>query len=346
MQQPDIQTHPYPFCPICGSRGRSLYLGLTDVVFNAPGVWNFRKCNNLGCCTLWLDPMPAEDDLPKLYSGYYTHQSPACSTKQFRKLTNRIGTAYLHAKYGYEPLSRSWIDKVLGLVAFLHPAWKDSLDSSVFHLYPKPKRGRLLEVGCGSGTALSFMQKLNWTVTGVDFDEGAVRNARSKGLDVRIGQLSAQSFAENSFDAVVMSHVIEHVPSPGNLLKECLRILNKEGVLVALTPNANSPGHLYYGRNWRGFETPRHLQIFTPNSLKKLTNRIGFDSIEVFTTMNGFVYQDIASKQLARGEKHIMGGHVSMARRISCHIKAVCLGWRRAFIPNCEGEEIVLVCRK
>ena len=46
-------------------------------------------------------------------------------------------------------------------------------------------------------------------------------------VNVRLGQLSAQAFADESFDAVVMSHVIEHVPSPDELLGECRRILKK-----------------------------------------------------------------------------------------------------------------------
>jgi ubiquinone/menaquinone biosynthesis C-methylase UbiE len=291
--------------------------------------------------------MPAEDDLARLYTGYYTHQSPSRShpSNRFRVLLEKAGAAYLHQNYGYKTLSQSRMSKLMGLAVYLHPAWKNNLDSSVFHLDAN-EGGHLLEIGCGSGDALQFMRKMGWRTTGLDFDEGAVRNARCKGLDVRQGQLSDQSFADKSFDAVVMSHVIEHVPSPALLLGECLRVLKKSGTLVALTPNANSPAHIRYGRNWRGVETPRHLQIFTPKSLYKLVNSIGFGEIVVFTTMNGFVYQDLASKQLEAGQKHIMGGHVALVPRILSHIKAFYLGWLRTFLRNHEGEEIVLVCRK
>lgn len=349
MHNNEINTRHCPACPVCGSTGSPLYRGLIDPIFNAPGAWDMSACDNPDCGTLWLDPMPEEADLPKLYSGYYTHQPLALSSPSDASswsLLERVRAAYLHAKFGYEPLSSSWVDNLLGFAAYLYPAWKDSLQASVFHLHAKPG-GCFLEVGCGSGAALRSMQNKGWRVTGLDFDEGAVSNARSNGLDVRQGQLSAQGFADESFDAVVMSHVIEHVPAPVELLAECRRILKKGGVLVALTPNARSSVHRHYGRNWRGIEAPRHLQIFTRSSLVNIAGCAGYNHVEAFTTMNGFVYQTLASFELAGGERHVMGGRVPLFRRILCHVKALGLGWRRVVLPSENiGEELVLVCHK
>lgn len=63
--------------------------------------------------------------------------------------------------------------------------------------------------------------------------------------------------------------------------------------------------------------------------------------------MNGFVYQDLASAELAAGEKHDMGGRVSPVRSILSHMKALGLGWRRVLLASGNtGEELTLVCRK
>lgn len=347
MHNDEIQTRPFPACPVCGSGGSPLYDGLSDRIFNAPGLWDMRKCNNQDCGTLWLDPMPVEADLPKLYAGYYTHQSPAIhnSSKRLRALLDRVLDARLHARYGYVASSRSWIDRLLALAAYLHPGWCDGMDAGVFHLHAQPG-GRLLEIGCGGGAAMQFMKQKGWDVAGLDFDEGAVSNARSKGLDVRQGQLSAQAFADDCFDAVVMSHVIEHVPAAGELLAECRRILKKGGVLVVLTPNAASRGHKRYGRNWRGLEPPRHLQVFTLKSLARIANASGYADVETFTSMNGFVYQDLASKELAAGTKHSMGGNVTVIRRLFSHIMWFGLGWWNVLLHRRDGEEAVLVCHK
>lgn len=347
MQNNEIKTRPCPSCPACGSAGNRLYSGLTDSIFYVPGSWDVSKCNNQNCGTLWLDPMPEDADLPKLYAGYYTHQTttPQPSGNPLRALLGRVRAGYLHAHYGYEFFPFSWVDKLLGLAAYLHPVLKDSLQDSVFHLHAKPG-GHLLELGCGSGAALQSMEQKGWRVTGLDFDEGAVSNARSKGLDVRHGQLSAQEFADESFDAVVMSHVIEHVPSPVELLAECRRILKKGGVLVALTPNADSPVHKRYGSHWRGLEVPRHLQIFTPMSLANIGRCAGYAFVDASTSMNGYVYQDLASAELAVSGRHIMGGRVSPVRRILSYMKALGLGWWCALSPSRSGAGVVLVCRK
>ena len=54
---------------------------------------------------------------------------------------------------------------------------------------------------------------------------------------------------------------------------------------------------------------------------------------------------DLASAELAAGEKHVMGGRVAPGRRIFSHIKALVSGWRRV-LSSGRGEELVLVCRK
>lgn len=341
MQSNEINTRWCPVCPLCGGPGNPLYKGLTDRIFSAPGVWDIRKCNSPECGCLWLDPVPVDADLPKLYTGYYTHQA---TSPRSDRVFARVRMAYLHARFGYETLSDSRLDNLLGLLVHANPVWRDSLDASVFYLDAKPG-GRLLEVGCGSGAVLQSMQKKGWQVSGLDFDQAAVDNAKAKGLEVYHGQLADQAFADETFDAVVMSHVVEHLPSPFEVLAECRRILKRDGVLVLLTPNADSMGHRHFRQNWRGLEPPRHLQIFTLRSLAEIAARAGFSTIGTSSSMNGFVYQRLASEELALGERHVMGRPVALVRRLRAHLKAFVLGWWK-LLSRGQGEEAVLVCRK
>ena len=71
-------------------------------------------------------------------------------------------------------------------------------------------------------------------------DPKAVEAARRRGLDVRLGSVEQQAYASDTFDAVVMSHVIEHVPDPRGLIRECRRILKQGGHFVCITPNCAS----------------------------------------------------------------------------------------------------------
>ena len=154
-----------------------------------------RRCSNPDCESLWHDPIPYEVDMIKLYSGYFTHRpdETMCHRNLFQLLIEWIQAAYLHTRFGYNSYSVSWVYKIIGLFPYLHPFWKDTIDSSVFHLNKKAD-GRLLEVGSGNGAALEFMQQLGWQVIGIDFDEEAVNNSIRKGLDVRVGQLCDTSF--------------------------------------------------------------------------------------------------------------------------------------------------------
>lgn len=288
-----------------------------------------------------------EAELPKLYTRYYTHK-PFPTPPQnplLRAFLDQVRAAYLYTRFGYKPQFASWIiNRLFGWIAYLHPAWKDTLEASVFYLATM-RGGRLLEVGCGDGTALKSMQKKGWSVTGLDFDEEAVKNARNKGLDARHGQLSAQGFADETFDAVVMSHVIEHVASPGELLSECRRVLKKGGVLIALTPNADSRGHTHYGRSWRGLEPPRHLQVFTPRSLASVAREAGYDSVESFTAMQGAVYIWYASGEMTRSSAHSMNDKISLHRRILLQITGLAIGWLHVLLPG-HGEVTVIICKK
>ena len=306
-----------------------------------------RKCDKIECGTLWLNPMPIETELPKLYTGYYTHKlsPPPSPNPVLRAFLDQVRVAYLYDRFGYKPqFAPRMINRLLGWMAYLHPAWKDTLEASVFYLEAL-RGGCLLEVGCGNGTALKSMQKKGWSVTGVDFDEEAVKNARNKGLDVRHGQLSAQRFADDSFDAVVMSHVIEHVPLPGELLRECRRVLKKGGTLIVLTPNADSRGHTHYGRCWRGLEPPRHLQVFTTRSLASLAREAGYDTVESFTSMQGAVYIWYASGEMLRSSSHNMNDIASLNRRIFLQITGLAIGWLHVLLPG-HGEVNVIMCKK
>lgn len=65
------------------------------------------------------------------------------------------------------------------------------------------------------------------------------------------------------FDVVILSHVIEHLHDPVALLKMCHLLLEKNGLLVLLTPNVASYGHRKFGAGWCGLESPRHIHLFT-----------------------------------------------------------------------------------
>lgn len=249
-----------------------MYSGLRDRLFGAPGIWNLRRC--VDCGLAWLDPCPIPQDVGKLYSRYFTHQAPA-----WRDQEMATARAILAAGLGVRDRSAGLFRKMLGRIFLSSPFLRDLCGGVCIgcelHLAGLPA-GRLLDVGCGDGKALALMRGLGWQVFGIEPDPAAAQAARqAHGVDVFAGTLEAARLPAESFDAVTLHHVIEHVPDPEALLAECRRVLKKDGRLVVMTPNLAGLGHRLFSKNWFALDPPRHLLLFTPQALSRLARRSG-----------------------------------------------------------------------
>jgi SAM-dependent methyltransferase len=262
-------------CRLCASAGERLYSNVQDLLFGSSGSWSYSKCVNPECRLIWIDPPPNERELAEAYGAYYTHASLPAPP---RWLT-RAREDTLARNLGY-PTSRTFGGK---LISAAHPGGRDEFEAAAMFVPFQRKGARLLDVGCGSGDHLLFLQSLGWETVGVDTDSRAVGHARDRGIDVRLGDLDAQGFADASFDAVVMSHVIEHVFEPEVLLSQARTLLRPGGTLVLLTPNTDSWGHRKYQADWRGMEPPRHLFLYNGSNIRRLLSRSGFETFRVRT---------------------------------------------------------------
>lgn len=145
------------------------------------------------------------------------------------------------------------------------------------HLPHPNTAAKLLDVGCGNGTFLQVMKALGWQTVGLEPDPKACEFARSVGLEMVQGSLQDAPFEAESFDAITLNHVIEHLHDPARDLEVCWRLLKPGGTLWITTPNLGSEGHRRYGGDWLHLDSPRHLVLFTLNSLEALIRRVGFD---------------------------------------------------------------------
>ena len=286
--------------------------------------------------------MPLEQDIEKAYIGYHTHEdSPAPRDSWLRRCYNLVKQGYVARKYGYKTPPSSW-PKALGLMMYLVPSRRALVDAQFFFL-PAKEQGRLLDVGCGNGQTLVRMADLGWHAEGLDTDPIAVRVARAKGLEVREGTLQSQQFASGSFDAVLMSHVIEHLHDPVSLMKECYRVLKPGGRLIVITPNIRSWGHRFYKGDWRGLEPPRHLQIFTRPSLSRLSSLAGFASCECRTITRGAGDILLASHCLKRNKTPEAG--LSYVFRMWIEMVSIA-EWAGSYLDHDAGEELGLLAKK
>ena len=138
--------------------------------------------------------------------------------------------------------------------------------------------GHLLDVGCSTGTFLLAMrEKPGWQVSGVEISEHAAQIARDDyRLEVFTGTLDEAAFPADTFDAVTLWDVFEHLHDPSGTLHEIHRVLKPGGVLVLRVPNADSWDAKLFGKTWAGLDAPRHLYVFGRKTLQQILEKAQF----------------------------------------------------------------------
>jgi SAM-dependent methyltransferase len=336
-----VRTIARPTCYLCGNPGQLLYLGLTDRIADAPGSWNIREC--IACDLLWLDPVPLAEDLGRAYEGYFTHAPVAAPCQSgLRRRYESAKRAYFAQQFGYFDSSLSITDHFFGWAISLAPTRRAYLDALIMHLSRPEQPSRVLDIGCGSGDTLSTLQSLGWDAEGIDFDPVVVENARNRGLRVHLGTVAEQHYPPAAFDAVIMSHVIEHVHDPGALLRECARILKQGGKLVVRTPNGSSWGHHHFGSAWLYLDPPRHLFLFSPAALLHLSKSAGFQDCIVRTSGRSAAVMYEGSRSVATTGRYAFGGSQRPAQRLWMEVVEFFACLHTSLRP-CRGEELILV---
>lgn len=287
----NIVTSPTPSCVHCGATGTILQ----DQVFDPDGIisepWTYRECTNPDCKLVWLDPAPLATELWKAYTSYHTHSKSRQNklSKALLSLFNRV------VRWLLLPL---WLANGLQREARL---------MRLLTLGDIPC-GKLLDIGCGGGRYLYRMQRQGWQVEGIDFDAQATQRVHERyGIKTYTGDVLSARLPDNSYDAITLSHSIEHVVDPAATISECLRILKPGGRIVLVTPNVESNATRLFGPFWRGWEPPRHLYLFSVCNLPQLLTRAGFLVKEVRTSAaaSAITYRVSATNQQKTSAKKI-----------------------------------------
>lgn len=157
-------------------------------------------------------------------------------------------------------------------------AYKKFVDASVLRRIAKllPNRARVLDIGCGSGDNLAILHEWGFECWGLDQSHAGVEAVRSRlPIEVRLGSVDRNDLEPGSFDMVLMSHVMEHIPEPVRAAEEVGRLLRPGGLACIIAPNHASLERALMGRHWFPYFPPRHVIFFTPKSLGLLLERAG-----------------------------------------------------------------------
>lgn len=140
-----------------------------------------------------------------------------------------------------------------------------------------PLRGRLLEIGFGSGHFLTWAKSVGFEVVGLEVNSKFVESAQAKGLEVY--QLPLQKFSQlqsshSQFDVIVIFDVLEHL-YPDEILKlfkDFASILAPTGIVVCRFPNGLSP--FATQTQWADLT---HVTVLTPERMRQIGVVTGFE---------------------------------------------------------------------
>lgn len=259
-------------CNICGSYNSTFLFNNHDRLHGVLGTFKINQCEN--CNLVFVCPQP--ENMEKFYKNKY---EPYNFSKNnfFQKLDARLMEAYFGEAESVIKKVQSQIYKLL------------------YSPIPRECKGqRILDIGCSNGIFLYNLKKFGkFDVYGVEMSEYAVKQAKEKlGLiNVVSGKIENTAFRDSFFDIITLNHVIEHLPDPKKTLVEIKRILKRDGLLVITTPNANSLNFKIFKQFWFALETPRHLNIFSEKTFRKIIGSVGDLKIErISYNISNFVF--------------------------------------------------------
>ena len=115
------------------------------------------------------------------------------------------------------------------------------------------KDKKVLDVGCGGGILAEALSELGANVTGIDASENTIgvakSHSRSIGSDVIYIQNTIEQYISShpneKFDVITCLEMLEHVPSPNEIIKSCSNLLKDDGNIFFSTINRNPRSYLF-----------------------------------------------------------------------------------------------------
>jgi 2-polyprenyl-3-methyl-5-hydroxy-6-metoxy-1,4-benzoquinol methylase len=162
-----------------------------------------------------------------------------------------------------------------------------------------PKKGKVLDIGCGVGIWLEVLKEKGFEVCGQDISNFAVDFCKKKRIYIYNQNLTEIDLPENTFDLITMFDVIAHLKTPLEYLKKCKKILKKEGTIIIKTPLHSN--FLFFVAKILSFikksksilHIPAQIYHFDKNSISNLA-RIGDLKVVKIMLINEFVNKKIS----------------------------------------------------
>ena len=249
-------------CPICNASSIVSFIKTTAQMHSSKELFNFDQCAN--CQLVFLNPRVNLDNLKNYYTSYYLPYRGSEAWGKYSKLVEG----------SQKKLDLKRVKRVKEMCSV------------------SPK-SLILDVGCGNPSFLkACQQELNCKTMGIDFsDEGwKEQSTLFKGLDLQVAEIKDLSLNLKP-DIITMWHYLEHDYTPLENLTYLKSIAKPSTTLIIEIPNFDSISRKKYNENWAGWHTPRHTSLFSPDNIKLLLDKSGWNVSQLLTygTLNPYL---------------------------------------------------------
>lgn len=234
-------------CHICEAKFSKSYT-FKEKMFGFNDTFKYNECSNCGC--LQIAEIP--DKMDKYYPPYYysfTQEIPVLKKHSFFK--KQFANLKVKKIYKRSPELLKYIKSIK----------------------IKP-RHRILDVGCGKGQLICELYNRGFVnVEGVD---KFLPQEVNHGFGVKVQKCDLSNLQSNSYDLIMMHHVLEHVEEQQKALIDCGNLLKDNGCLLIRIPIIGEAWNIYR-ENWVQLDAPRHFILHTIKSMGILANDAGFE---------------------------------------------------------------------
>ena len=150
------------------------------------------------------------------------------------------------------------------------------------------------------------MQQAGWEVAGLEPDESAKLKAKQLyGLTLQHPETFFRTPAE-TFDAITMWHVLEHIHDLHKNLVQVKKLLKPEGFLFIAVPNYTCYDQKIYREYWAAYDVPRHLYHFSLRAMMQLLQLHGLKIKSMKRMLYDSFYVSMLSEKYKLGRNNIL----------------------------------------
>ena len=276
----EINKVHYANCPVCGSADFNPLLTVKDFSVSQE---EFVICQCSNCSLRFTQDIPDESSIGSYYqsSDYISHSNTS------KGLINQL----------YQKVRNYTLNQKANLI----------IGETV-------KQGRLLDIGAGIGAFLNTMKQIGWEINGIEPDEGARQQAKNL-FNIELKETNTlNQLPGNSFDAITLWHVLEHVHQLHDYVERLKTLLKSNGKLFIAVPNYDSLDASIYKLYWAAYDVPRHLYHFTPKAIAVLMEKHGLKLVAKKPMWFDSFYISLLSSKYKNGKTNWLGAGMSGLR--------------------------------